>query len=205
MNYLKKIIIGLSIITVIGSVYGCSSSTKLAPDSNTTASPTATADVNTKENSPQYEDLSGDLKTYVNNRFKFTLQYPSDWQVEIDKPDIKTSTTGADISPTEGIAFYFNTENERMKVFGQIGSIVGYVSDSRDGFEKSSFPTKSGLTGDLYTSKKDGRVNIYLLFEKTPSKYGFYVAHIYMSNENYAKYRKSLMGVLRSIKLIEDK
>lgn len=202
MNYLKKIIIGLSIITVIGSVYGCSSSTKLAPDSNTTASPTATADVNTKENSPQYEDLSGDLKTYVNNRFKFTLQYPSDWQVKIDKPDINTATTGADISPTEGISFYFNTENESMKVFGQNGQIGGYVNNS---FEKSSFPTKSGLTGDLYTSKKDGRVNIYLLLDKTESKYGFYVAHIDMSNENYAKYSKSLMGVLRSIKLIEDK
>lgn len=205
MNYLKKIIIGLSIITVIGSIYGCSSSTKLVPNSNTTASPTATADVNTKENSPQYEDLSGDLKTYVNNRFQFTLQYPSDWQVKIDKPDIKTSTTGADSSPTEGITFYFNTENESMKVFGQVGTISGYVSNGHDRFEKSSFPTKSGLAGDLYTSKKDGRVKIYLLFDKTPSKYGFYVAHIDMSDENYAKYSKYLMGVLRSIKLIEDK
>lgn len=39
--------------------------------------------------------------------------------------------TGPDISPTEGINFYFNnTENERMMVFGRNGSIGGYVDNS---------------------------------------------------------------------------
>ncbi|MBU3145360.1 hypothetical protein [Clostridium sp. CF012] len=202
MNYLKKSLICLSIITVIGAISACNS-THSSISSNKSELPSSSSTVNANDTPLkfEYEDLSGNLKTYVNERFKFTLQYPSNWNVKIDKTDNPGSTTGADISPTEGISFYFNnTENERMMVFGQMGHI-GVL----DGLKESTFSTKNGLKGKFYSSKIDEAVNIQLILDDVNNKYGFYGAYINMSNESYDKYGKLLIGVLRSIKLIEDK
>lgn len=207
MTFRKKLTICLISVTFISMCSACanrqSPSTKQTTATKIVDTGLNKADVKDDSFKFEYEDLTGNLNTYTNNRFKFTMQYPYDWNVKIENTVTPPPSRSQDLNPDEGIWVYFNNskdnriEDEWMYVYGQ----DGHIGLTTDAMKEFSFSTKSGLKGKLYKQEMDGVSDIYFTLDDSKGSVGFYGAHIHMSAESYKKYEKSIMGVLRSIKL----
>lgn len=145
-------------------------------------------------------------ETYYNDKYKFSLDYPSDWKVA--KPDPKTDTVSPDGSPEQGINIsvdnkeFFDSEKNmyfnNLYVYHFVSHID--VSSFEDKLADEVFTTDDGANGQIYFNKRDGYLNIYL----TLGEGSFCGAKINISEALFEKQKGQIYGILKSIKIPND-
>lgn len=188
------------ILTLVfaSSLLGCSNSKSIEKKSEpapTFKEAASTNVLNDNQNNisdstnPIVDELTGDIKTYTDKRFKFSVDYPAHWDSKVEKS--WGSTKDHEASPDSGINIYVDDNKEdRIYVFAQ----VGHISISGN-YKIDKFETKSGLTGDLYRSEDEGKIELILLLADQ-----FGSASIHMSLDSFKRNEKQVMGILGSIK-----
>lgn len=160
---------------------------------------------NTTEKSSSTKNISSDkmnlikkknevTNIYINNRFKFSVEYPKKWNT---KEDIFYEATAEhNSSPDDGITIYVdNDPNNVIYVFGQFGHInVG----GDPGFIREDYVTNSGLKGNLFRGQIDGKEEEYLILND-----GFLGAHVSVTSECFNRNEEVIVAILKSIKSFE--
>lgn len=140
------------------------------------------------------------LETYIDEKFKFSVEFPSYWEYEIEKIWEATSTQEA--SPDGGIDIYIDgNKNDRIRIYGQ----YGHISIPDDEFKMEDFSTTSGLIGTLLKQNTDGEIIIYLVLNDNLAIGGFHGANIRMSQKCYQRNEKQVINVLKSITILDSK
>ncbi len=128
---------------------------------------------------------------YKDVRFDFTVDYPSEWMIDVDSPAEATEVQEA--SPTGGVKLYpGNDKSERIYVYGQ----NGHIGTDYPGYEHDKIKTEDGVSGDLYIGEADGTMYLNLVLGD-----GFYGANANISKDQYKKNEKSIMNIFKSIKI----
>lgn len=123
-------------------------------------------------------------KTYYNERFNFSVDYPMAWEVMSDN--------NVDEDPQNGIMIYIeNDKNNWIYVYGQDGHIVIPPEKLKEGFI-----TNNGNSGTIMYSNSEEDINIYLVFDEE-----FYGATVNTNQEIFSKNNSKILGILKSIKL----
>jgi hypothetical protein len=131
---------------------------------------------------------------YTDNLFRFSVSFPNKWKYSIEKSWEGTETHEG--SPEAGITIYIDgNKTQNIYVFGQV-----YLVDHGlyFGFKSENFKTYSGINGKLYRNEKNGKIEIYLVFDV-----GTKGAHILMTKTNYNKYKNEITEILKSIKFFK--
>ncbi|MDP4092807.1 MAG: hypothetical protein Q8920_05530 [Bacillota bacterium] len=154
------------------------------------------------------EDLKGDINTYIDERFKFKVDFPAKWDYLIsdswgstlDKKvnyDEALKEVNGRFDPTGGIVFYIEgNKEETVTVLGEDGH--GIPEEPGSTLEK--FETKSGLEGTLSSSNLYGKKVIYLMITDDRLK-SYLVAQVNVSVDCFDRNQKEIFGILRSIRL----
>lgn len=126
-------------------------------------------------------DFKQKVKTYTNTQFKFSVDYPHNWNATT------ASNGGININP----------QNNEYVVINIVGIDKKPAITSFD--EESQFSSKSGIEGVLCSSKTSNNVefNLYLN-SKGPNKY--YIASSLVVKLFFEEYQNEIYGILRSIK-----
>ena len=131
-----------------------------------------------------------DPKTYYNERFNFSVDYPAAWKSQSDNC-AETDTVDGD--PQSGIHIYIESDKSNwIYVYGQ----NGHIGIPPQGLESEKFSTDQGVRGDIMYSWSKGNVTIYLVLSD-----GFYGASINTSGKAFVKNKQYILGILKSIKL----
>ena len=138
------------------------------------------------------EKADGVTKTYIDQRFNFSVDYPEKWYAKMEY--FLEATVEHNASPDSGINIYVDSkQDEKIYVFGQ----VSHISPTIDGFHREEFTTNSGLKGHLYSDEIDGKRHLDLILGE-----GFHGAHIRISAECFNQNKEQIMKVLKSIKIV---
>ncbi|WP_432407596.1 hypothetical protein [Wukongibacter sp. M2B1] len=138
--------------------------------------------------------LDNNLKTYKNEDFGFSVEYPENWKIEEKKP--WGGDENYEGSTDSGINIYVgNNKDESIYIFEQSWFIN--VED----FEtlKEEFVTDGGVKGSLFINIVDNRYIIDLILGE-----GFNGAYLYLSKECFDKNKEQIFSVLRSIKILNE-
>lgn len=145
-------------------------------------------------------------ETYYDDKYNFSVDYPSDW--EVAKPDSKIDTVSPDGSPEQGINIsvdnkeFFDAEKNRyfnsLYVYHFVSHI--YVSNFEDNLTQEVFTTDEGVNGQIHYDKRDGYLYIYL----TLGEGSFYGAQINISEALFEKHKGQIYGILKSVKIPND-
>ncbi len=210
---MKRLAIIFLILTIIISVTGCTqensvlggiskTSSGIKPIESISTSSTKldiSTGTNKNINTSLATDLQKPLKSYIDKKLCFGVDYPSTWNSKIEEQIAATKEHNA--SPDAGIVIYVDgNQNERIYVFNQVGHISPGFSPHED-VQKDTFTTTSGLTGHIESLIHDGEIHAVLIFDDISNYLGFLGASISMSTENYKKSEKEILGVLKSIRL----
>lgn len=148
---------------------------------------------NSKENSNN-KVISKELSTYVDKRFDFSVDYPSNWDVEVDQITEPTETSEGD--PMSGINIYIDKNHEnKIYVYGQVSHIE--VTTNPIHYNIESFKTKSGLNGTLYIREFNNKKEIIYSLDDE-----FIGLISYIPLDCYEENKEKIYDILRSIKLI---
>lgn len=124
------------------------------------------------------------LKTYIDEKYGFSVDYPQVW----DYKTVKDSNV-----PDGGIIIFLaGNQEEKIYVFGQ----NGHINLPVQGFTQSSFSTKSGLGGTLYSKENNEKQEIYLILED-----GFHGVYIDVGTDCYNNNKEQIIDILKSIKV----
>lgn len=133
-------------------------------------------------------------KTYINQRFKFSVDYPESWKIQRDD---SVYTGSPDGDPQSGVYIYINcNKDDTIYVYGQnghIGMIGGY------GMISENFKTSEGVTGDLIYSRSEGIITVYIVLEE-----GFHGVSIFADEKVFDENKQQILGVLKSIKINQE-
>lgn len=149
-----------------------------------------------KSESKLFEDISEytmeNPKTYSNDEFRLSVDYPAAWEVLIDG---KSSPDLPEGDPQHGISIYVDSnKSDLIYVYHQLGHI-GLLAD---GFTSENFTTADRVKGKILYQKSEGNINIYLVLGD-----GFNGAIIKMSETSFEKNKDQVLGILKSIKIAE--
>lgn len=140
-------------------------------------------------------------KVYVDEKFRFSVQYPADWKTKIE--ETWEATAEREASPDGGINIYINgDENERIYVLGQHGHY--YPVSKGENYKEDEFTTLDGVKGTLYYDspydyeRSKGRKTIYLVLGE-----GFHGAYLTISDEILKQYNDEILSILKSIKIFD--
>jgi len=140
------------------------------------------------------------LETYIDKKFKFSVDFPSYWDYEIEKTWEATSTQEG--SPDGGINIYIDgNKNDRIRIYGQ----YGHISIPVDEYKMEDFSTTSGLTGTLLKQNIGDEIIIQLVLNDNLAIGGFHGANIKTSQKCYQLNEKQVMNVLKSINILDSK
>ncbi|MCT4685822.1 hypothetical protein [Vallitalea sp.] len=145
------------------------------------------SDVTNKNELEKFLDITNfeidNSRTYYNERFKFSVDYPITWEV--------ISDNNVDDDPQNGIMIYIEDDkNNWIYVYGQDGHIV--IPPEK---LKEVFNTSNGNSGTIMYDNLEEEVNIYLVFDEE-----FYGATVNTNQEIFSKNSSKILGVLKSIK-----
>jgi hypothetical protein len=130
--------------------------------------------------------------TYFDDKFKFSVDYPSDWKHKINAYQAGTETHES--SQNSGIDLFIdNNELNRFFIYGQISTVSLPFATGTD-YHK--FMTDSGLEGTLYIYKADGRVQLDYVIEDI-----WINAGCLLDSKIYDKNEKKIMNILKSIRV----
>lgn len=133
------------------------------------------------------------IQIFSDKRFNFSVEFPKNWNSEIETTWDATPTQEA--SPDGGVDIYVEgVKDDKIEVYGQNGHI-GILP--LPNFKKTEFVTNSGLKGMLYSQTTENRKEIYLLFDE-----GFHAVHINVSSDCFKSNEKKIMDILKSINII---
>lgn len=138
------------------------------------------------------KDLDGLKKIYINNKFKFSVEYPKKWNAQDEV--YYEATVEHSASPDGGINIYLeDKKDEKIYVYGQ----DGHINFENHDFQRESFTTNNGLNGRLFSKEMDGKKVIYLILDE-----GFHGAYINIRSETFNQNKEQIMDVLKSIKIL---
>lgn len=182
-----------------------------ASDQNTRPSPTQTAD-----QEKVVSDLFGDIQNdpienpalYTDNVFKWSIEYPSEWQ--LSSPNDNEDTVTPDGDPEQGIFIsigneaFFDAEDmlyhNQLYVYHFVSHINFYpTAIPYNELKKEEFRTSSHIDGTIMYARKNSNVYIYL----TLGEGAFYGAKMVVSEEVFDECHEQIYGILRSIE-VED-
>jgi len=167
MIYLKKYLLIIGYIIVLLLLISCGKAT--------------VGQKNNLANKANKQDPA--VKTYKNDRFKFSVDYPDKLYAEILQ----------DTDIDGGIDIYINKDkNEKITIIAQNGTIA--VPGLED-YEETVFETNAKLVCQMY-EKLDGQYkDMWLIIDQ------FHAAHIEISKETFIKNESMILKILASIKI----
>lgn len=145
---------------------------------------------------------------------KFSVQYPSAWEVSTSSHANGTPDGSLDA----GIFIFFNSrnklvtdskkniitdKNEYIYVYGCMShghftGMWGLPNKTIGGVTGETFTTTEGVKGELLYEKRDGAITIDLSLDEE-----CYGATLHMSEASFENYKAQILGILKSIKLIK--
>ncbi len=166
-------------------------------DNQTTSSSTQTKNTTEEANLDLFSGVNDyaivNLKTYYNDNFELSVDYPGDWDVYAEES--KVSDENSDGDPQNGIFLYADSiKDESIYVFHQMGHIV----IPSEGYTTETFLTAEGVMGQILYEKSENEVTLYLVLGS-----GFNGVIIKMSDTAFEKYIGQIYGILKSIKISE--
>jgi len=175
---------------------GCSNGiTKKSDNSVTDQSDNTVTDRNVNLNIykiSSVKELNSLKNIFINNQFKFSVEYPVKWKVKEEQ--YLVATIDHNPSPDGGINIFVESKpDEKIYVFGQ----VSQVRFGEPGFQVESFVTNSGMKGTIFSNEVDGNKVIYLTFNDV-----FIGASMHISIECFNQNKEQIMNILKSIKPI---
>jgi hypothetical protein len=149
----------------------------------------STSTINKNTETQVYE-----LCRYTDTRFSFSLDYPKDWDADIDN----TWKNNSNI-PDSGIKVFINSNTDNfIWIYGCVGTVNGSPQDL--GFrepkncQKEIIEAKSGAKCTLYvTSDIDGRIQGQIAFDQ------FHGATINCDNKEYEVNKQKILAIFKSI------
>ncbi len=132
-------------------------------------------------------------KTYHDERFKFSVDYPAAWKVQL--ADGETIPPHPDGRPESGIIIYVDSnKNDWMYIYGA----AGYVDPDWDLFtlRNETITTTDGVKGNFCYENIGGNIVISLVLEDA-----HHGANITMTEASFQKHKAQIYGILKSIKV----
>jgi len=192
----------LSLLSSCG-LYNQSDKTKdpsMDTTSNQTISSSPTPAVNTTDatNSDLFSNIVDytieNPKTYYNDEFKLSVDYPSAWKVYAEK--IIEGNEQSEGNPQNGLFIYADSlKEESIYVYHQLG----HIAIPPNGLTLQTFTTEEGVNGQILYDKSENDITLYLVLGA-----GFNGAIIQMSNTTFEKNLGQICGILKSIKISES-
>lgn len=136
-----------------------------------------------------------DLTTcvYENEERKLTVQIPQAWTSET--VDEFSGDDEQEASADYGILVYVDgNKEESIYIYYQQGTIKIQEPNA----EQSTFETKAGLTGTLYTLSEDGKINLWGVLKEE-----HYGVHAALGEDLYLANQEKIQTVLESISIEE--
>ncbi|HHV09827.1 MAG TPA: hypothetical protein GXX75_06070 [Clostridiales bacterium] len=131
-------------------------------------------------------------KTYYDERFKFSVDYPEDWESYAGN---SSETDTLDGDPQGGIDIYINSiKDDWIYVYGQDGHIS--IPSYGEGEEREEFTTNEGISGIIRFIRSDGKVKLNLVLEKE-----FNGVIIEAEEKNFDSNKQQILGILKSIQI----
>lgn len=130
---------------------------------------------------------------------KFSIKYPESW--ELTEQRGYDGDAGRDASPSAGVSFTFQENNE--DIFSIMAALFVPFEVDETLFIAEPFETNTGLTGTQYMNDLNGRLYVYFIFgdgETLPQ----YFAAVNMSPERYEAEKEDIEAVVRSLRVLTD-
>lgn len=122
---------------------------------------------------------------YVNSRFNFSINYPSDW------------TIGQESQNGDGVNLYIGNRDIRILVYGSnynVETTDPYLNANREGFQRQWLVLDNGLDAALILGKENGKVIYEMVLIEEGIEYNFYAE---MSEKFFNENEKLLIKVIK--------
>jgi hypothetical protein len=138
-------------------------------------------------------------QNYSDPHFNFTVNYPVDWKVSVEK--YQKSTSSQEGSPDGGIDIYVEgNKNDTIRIFGQYGTIdTGIIDFSYSTNSQENFVTTSGLVGKLYYNASNQSKQAVVLFD------AHHAVQLKITDATFTRDKQQIFAILKSIKIIKGK
>ncbi len=194
MNFHKKSSILTLFIVICFLFSGCYEKDNTSDNSysNTDEITTKGSNSTLAEQTRDEETINENMKTYKNERFGYSVEYPENWSSK--EVGTKETTSENELSPDGGIEIYPDKkEDERIYVYGQIGHInIPSVNTQEE------FVTNDGVSGTLYIDEYNGKKIMNLVLGE-----GFIGANINVSLDCFKQNEKQIADLMKSIKKLK--
>ena len=191
MSFHNKSLIMTIFIVVCFSFSGCYQKDNTLDNNyrNTDDITTKGSNFTLAEQTKDVEAIQEKMKTYKNERFGFSVDYPNNWNAK--EVGTNEATSENESSPDSGIEIYLNkNEDQKIYVYGQIGHInIPSVNMQEE------FVTNDGVSGTLYIDEYNGRKIMNLVLGE-----GFVGANINVSLDCFKQNKEQITDLLKSIK-----
>jgi hypothetical protein len=192
-----------SILVVTGMVIlfsSCAAGTTTSKKSNQSGNDISTSSVASKSKLFSGVDSSSldNAKIYTDGHFNFSVGYPADWKVDIEK--YCEATTSEEGSPDGGIDIYVEgSKSDTIRIFGQYGTVgTGIIDFTWTADTTENFVTSDGLVGHIYYNDDSGIKQAVLLLDDQ------HAVQLKVSDATFNRDKQQIYAILKSIKITKS-